>query len=224
MLRDALMTCWMASTVKRVKKSIEVVIPVLADDSYELIHEAAANAYEYADHVFFCMAETRTPPGPLQASLMKRYGAHLLANGYPYDSPFFRGQLNRQIRTEGAGYEPRVIFYAEIGWRVSRTDLVRDAVEFHDSQILTAMRYFQWEKNQFRIDGEYRPARLPMFGSYLSDAHWTDPLQAAPSWMWSARTRWVEAPFFINDTLFTYPGYKPRDPRTPTLTPITLFE
>jgi hypothetical protein len=109
--------------------------------------------------------------------------------------------------------------YMEVGWRISEPDTVRTAVEYTHKGIITAMRYFQWDEDHFRIDGPYQPARLPVAGAYLMDAYWDDPYTTAPTWMWAQRKRWTEAPFHIIDKTFLFPSYRPEGGRPPKLTP-----
>lgn len=211
--------------MKRTKKNIVVFIPILKEDDDDLILDAAADAYRYADDIYFVRASTNSIHSggatKLVNTLMREYGAHVLVNRLPGHSQRFRFVSHLALTKEKMSHPDReaILYYAEVGWRISEPDIVRTTIEYNNG-VIAAQRYFQWDEENFRIDGQYQPTRLPIFGIYQSAAQWQDPISTAPTWMWSVRPRWIEAPFYIKDVTFMNPEYRTKDRRTPNLSPI----
>jgi hypothetical protein len=199
--------------LKRTKRRILTSI-IAAKDEYELALGASIDAYRYNDETHIIQVGRDTPTAEFYA--LTGYTCSIRA---AMDNHNLRGMAYRSI-WPGSDYpDDIVVMFMEVGWRVSDPDAVRTSIEYNPDKIITATRYFQWDDDHYRVDGPYRPARIPIAAKAKQGIHWSSPVQTAPDWMWSSRNLWVDGGFDIIDVTFTYPGYKWADGQ-PDLQPI----
>jgi hypothetical protein len=192
----------MGSTLKRTKRRILVSIVVLPDEEV-LAGEAVEDAYRYADEVHVIQAGRSTPSRAFAAM-----SSFVHAIPVSMTSPRDRSLAYRSVWPTREYPADVVIMFLEVGYRVSDADAVRTSIEFNPGKVITAMRYFQWDLDFYRVDGRYRPARLPVAASAKQGVHWVSPVQTVPDWMWSSRDAWVEASFDIVDVTFMDAGHR----------------
>lgn len=183
--------------MKRHKRRIHVSIVALKDELL-LAEEAVADAYRYADEIHVIQMGRDSPT----AEFTHIPGCFIHAVPLTPDYPHARAMAYRRLWPNSSYPEDVVIMFMEVGWRVSDADSVRSAIEYNPEKILTTTRYFQWDDDHYRVDGLYRPARLPLAARARQGIHWTSGVQTAPDWMWTQRAQWVEAPFDIIDVTF----------------------
>lgn len=128
-----------------------------------------------------------------------------------YHSDALRGVAN-DLAGRATDIEPQpVVLYLEAAQHVNEPDLVRSSIEFNPDMILAATRHFQWDDENYRVDGIYGPARMPVAAPIKREAHWDHPLSTAPAWMWSSRVMWRDAPFTIVDRTYMNPANRIND-------------
>lgn len=186
--------------MKRHKRRIHVSIAALKGEAM-LAEEAIEDAYRYADEVHVIEMGRRKPTREFQDLATPPF---VFVHAVPVtpDRPQARAMAYRRLWPNSHYPEDVVIMFMEVGWRVSDTDSVRNAIEFNPEKILTATRYFQWDDDHYRVDDLFRPRRVPFAARARQGVHWTSGIQTAPDWMWTQRTRWVEAPIDIIDVTF----------------------
>lgn len=206
----------MGSTVKRHKRRIFVSIVALSDE-VELAKGAVDNARRYADETYVVQMG-RSDPTPEFQELHATVGAVAISPDYASG----RGQAYRWMWPSHRyinGPDNVTMLFMEVGWRIPDTDSVRNAIEYHPENVLTAVRRFQWDDDHYRVDGLFRPGRLPIAARARQGLSWTSGLRTAPDWMWEATTEWVEAPFDVVDVTFMDETYRWGDDE-PKLEPI----
>ncbi len=191
--------------MRRVKKHI--IVLVMADrDQVDAAIDSAKQASIYANVVYVAVPRT----GQIEEAARRVASvpnAKLVRVTHPsVTSTRYRDMAYAGMKADQIGDVDRhVVMFLEAGQHVDEPEIVRDSIERNDGKILTALRKFQWDDENYRVDGIYMPARFPIMGELRISIYWDNALSTAPSWMWSSQSLWVEAPYNVIDPIYMNP-------------------
>lgn len=201
----------------RVKQQIYVSVVASVDDTVEMVVGAVENSIEYADRIVVSLLGSSTGMANKSQEIRRAVSGWALVNDHPLPLSNHRARrlANRDL-IEGT-YDNKAVVYLDAVHRVSDPSIMRDAIELNSGNVIKAVRRFQWDSDNYREDGIFSPASIPVAGPYV-DATWSDIHQTAPDWMWFNLGA-IEGPFEIIDVSMAEPEYR-WDVGEPKLRPI----